>query len=318
MIIGINRFICRHCLPHGSYLVNLAQEDPTKAKQAYTSFVDDLKRCEELGIKLYNFHPGAAGTTTLESALTRLAKALTSALRETTTVIPVLETMCGQGTVIGGYLPQFRDIFAQIPEELHSRLGVCLDTCHSFAAGYDFRTKEGWEAFMTEFDETVGLKYLRALHMNDSKTPLGSHRDLHANIGTGFLGLRAFHHVMNEPRLQDLPMILETPIDREVTAADKATKKSSAKPGPAKVDDLGIWAEEIKLLESLIGMDIEGEEFKRLEKELSDKGRVEREKHQAQFDKKQAEAKRKEERVKQRSLKDMFGAGGKGKKEAKN
>ncbi|KAI5290029.1 hypothetical protein KEM54_002620, partial [Ascosphaera aggregata] len=281
-----------HCLPHGSYLVNLAQDDPAKAKQAYNSFVDDLKR------------PGAAGKTTLESAIGRLSKALTRALEETTTVTPTLETMCGQGTVIGGYLSEFRDIFRQIPEEYHSRLGICLDTCHSFAAGYDIRTKEGWDAFMTEFDETIGLKYLRALHLNDSKTPLASHRDLHANIGTGFLGLRAFHHVMNEPRLQGMPMILETPIDKTSPAAAKPT------------EDLGIWAEEIKLLESLIGMDIDSDHFKSLEKKLSDIGKAERAKYQAQFDKKQEEAKRKEDRAKQRNLKDMFASKSKSKKPA--
>ncbi|KAI5295254.1 hypothetical protein KEM52_001919 [Ascosphaera acerosa] len=287
----------RHCLPHGSYLVNLAQEDHAKAKQAYDSFVDDLKRCEAVGIKLYNFHPGAAGKTTLESAITRLATALTKALDATTTVIPVLETMCGQGSVIGGELSQFRDIISQIPEKHHARLGICWDTCHSFAAGYDYRTKEGLDAFLNQFDETIGLKYLRALHMNDSKTPLGSHRDLHANIGTGFLGLRAFHHIMNEPRLEGLPLILETPLEK----LDATTGKTA--------DDLSIWADEIKLLESLIGMDLESKQFTTLEKSLSEKGKTERAKHQTQFDKKQEEAKRKEEKAKQRSLKDMFGKG---------
>ncbi|KAJ5414077.1 hypothetical protein N7509_000704 [Penicillium cosmopolitanum] len=204
----------KYVLPHGSYLVNLAQPDKTKAKQAYTSFVDDLRRCEALGIKLYNFHPGSTNGEPLPEALSRLAGALTSAIKETTTVIPVLETMCGHGNTIGGFLSEFKDLLALIPKEHHSRIGICIDTCHSFAAGYDLVTPEGFKAFLAEFDELIGIQFLRALHLNDSKAPKGSKRDLHANIGTGFLGLRAFHNVMNEERFQDMPMVLETPIDR--------------------------------------------------------------------------------------------------------
>ena len=189
---------------------------------------------------------------------------------------------------------------------------------------------------MDEFDEKIGLKFLRALHLNDSKTPLGSRRDLHANIGTGFLGLRAFHNVMNDKRLEGLPMILETPIDRPVDAvkaeegegsgasdeeADgkkkkrkttKATKPKSAKK-PAMVEDKGVWAREIKLLESLIGMDPESEEFLALEKKLADEGKLEREKHQAMFDKKKEKLAK--DNAKQQSVKTMFCASGqKGKK----
>ncbi|KAK2792687.1 hypothetical protein FQN51_001606 [Onygenales sp. PD_10] len=320
----------KHVLPHGSYLVNLAQEDPAKAKQAYTSFLDDLKRCDELGITLYNFHPGATLQTTLDSSLSRLAKALVDALKATKTVIPVLETMCGHGTTIGGSLSHFRTLLSLIPEVHHPRIGICVDTCHSFAAGYDLRSPEGWNKFMKEFDEEIGLKHLRALHLNDSKTPLGSRRDLHANIGTGFLGLRAFHNVMNEKRLEGLPMILETPIDRPAKSETEAAtgqpddeyglckedhskpaiKNASAKKTPKKtnpgkpvmVEDKSVWAKEIKLLESLIGMDVESEEFLALEAELSERGREEREKHQGMFDKKQ------EKESKQRDLRDMFGA----------
>ncbi|PGH14275.1 hypothetical protein AJ79_03094 [Helicocarpus griseus UAMH5409] len=329
----------KHVLPHGSYLVNLAQDDAAKAKQAYNSFLDDLKRCEELGITLYNFHPGAANQTTLDSAISRLSKSLISALKATKTVVPVLETMCGHGTTIGGSLSHFKTILSLIPETYHSRIGICVDTCHSFAAGYDLRSPSGWNKFMEEFDNEIGLRHLRALHLNDSKTPLGSKRDLHANIGTGFLGLRAFHNVMNDKRLENIPMVLETPIDRplksdaeegaeqpdgEFGACNEdhsnettTTKKTSgAKKGPAKkakpgkpvmVEDKSVWVKEIKLLESLIGMDVESEEFLRLEAELAEQGREEREKHQAMFDKKQ------EKESKQRSIKDMFGAATKGK-----
>ncbi|KAJ5815387.1 Endodeoxyribonuclease IV [Penicillium riverlandense] len=280
----------KYILPHGSYLVNLAQNDKEKAKQAYDSFVDDLRRCESLGITLYNFHPGSANQTPFPEALSRLADTLTQALSATKTVVPVLETMCGHGSTIGGSLPDFRDLLALIPKEHHPRIGICVDTCHSFAAGYDLASPAGFKSFLSEFDELIGLRFLRALHLNDSKAPRGSKRDLHANIGTGFLGLRAFHNVMNEPRFEDLPMILETPIEQS---------------------DFSVWAREIKLLESLIGMDPEGEEFKILEAKLAEEGRVMREKHQEQYDRKmEAEEKKKTKgKGKQKSLADMIKKG---------
>ncbi|KAJ9296224.1 hypothetical protein DTO271G3_5365 [Paecilomyces variotii] len=333
-------------LPHGSYLVNLAQENKAKAKQGYDSFLEDLQRCEDLGIKLYNFHPGSANQSSLSSALSRLAEALTNALSATKTVIPVLETMCGHGTTIGGNLSDFRDLIALIPEKYHDRIGICVDTCHSFAAGYDLVSRAGFQAFMKEFDDLVGLKYLRALHLNDSKAPRGSKRDLHANIGTGFLGLRAFHNVMNEKRFEGLPMILETPIDRpdpsylpssETRALPETTeepthdscaeesevedpkskkgKKSKRPVGarPPTIPDYSVWVREIKLLESMIGMDPESAEFKTLEARLSEEGRAERERLQDQYDRKLEadEKKRKKELEKQnqRSLEDMFGNG---------
>lgn len=295
--------------------------------------------------------PGSAGQTTLPSALTRLAKALTNALAATSTVTPVLETMCGQGTTIGGFLNEFRDIVAQIPKEYHSRVGICIDTCHSHAAGYDLATPAGFKAFLKEFDEVIGLQFLRALHLNDSKTPRGSHRDLHANIGTGFLGLRAFHNIMNEPTFEDMPMILETPIDRPVsdtskppatetsaTAAheacgsedsesdlsepEKPSKKLKGKakrPTARHIADPSVWANEISLLESLIGMDPECPEFHSLETKLADEGKEMREKHQEQHDRKvETEEKKKKKAVEkgQKSLVDMMkgSSAGKGKK----
>ncbi|CAG7999061.1 unnamed protein product [Penicillium olsonii] len=267
----------KHVLPHGSYLVNLAQSDKAKAKQAYTSFLDDLRSTNQ---------------TPLPEALSRLAEMLTQAITETKTVIPVLETMCGHGNTIGGALSEFRDLLALIPAEHHARIGICVDTCHSFAAGYDLSSPTGFKAFLAEFDELIGIKFLRALHLNDSKAPRGSKRDLHANIGTGFLGLRAFHNVMNEPRFEDLPMVLETPIDRTPVKDEEDSENDSTKPkkgkkaAAASVADPGVWAREIKLLESLIGMDPEGEEFKALETKLSEEGRAERERLQDQHERK--------------------------------
>ncbi|KAM0796588.1 DNA-lyase [Usnea florida] len=261
-----------HVLPHGSYLVNLAQEDAEKATQAYNAFLDDLHRCESLGIKLYNFHPGWTGSHPRPSAIARIAKALNRAHAATRTVIPVLETMAGGGNVIGSTFEDLRDIIALVDDK--ERVGVCLDTCHVHAAGYDLRKPIAFKKTLDDFDNIVGMKYLCALHLNDSKAPFSSHRDLHQNIGLGFLGLCAFHNVMNEPRFEGLPMVLETPIDHK----DEETGKD--------VEDKRVWAREIKMLEGLIGADVEGDEFKALEKELADKGAEERAKYQEQFERK--------------------------------
>lgn len=261
-----------HVLPHGSYLVNLAQLDADKAEQAYTCFLDDLQRCEELGIKLYNFHPGNTGGQPRAEALARIAAQLNKSHEATKTVITLLENMAGSGNVIGSTFEDLRDIIAMIKDK--SRVGVCIDTCHSFAAGYDLRSPEAFAATMKSFDDIVGLKYLKALHLNDSKAPLSSRRDLHANIGTGFLGLRAFHNIMNYDAFQNLPMVLETPIDKK--GEDGKT-----------VEDKSVWADEIKLLEGLIDRDVTSEEFAQDEARLWEAGESERVKIQKQVDKKQ-------------------------------
>ncbi|OJD29053.1 ap endonuclease 1 [Diplodia corticola] len=264
----------KHIVPHGSYLVNLAHTDPDRAQQAYDSFADDLSRCNQLGIQLYNFHPGNAASSTREAALHQLASQLNRSHQDPSSgaVLTLLETMAvPSGNTIGGTFDELAAVIALVADK--SRVGVCLDTCHVFAAGHDLRTPAAFAGVMSEFDRVVGLAYLKALHVNDSKAPLGSGRDLHANIGTGFLGLRAFHNVMNDPRLQGLPMVLETPIDGPDPADPKKT-----------VEDKGVWAREIKLLESLVGMDVEGEEFQRLDAELQERGRGERERVQDQVD----------------------------------
>ncbi|PSR80807.1 xylose isomerase-like protein [Coniella lustricola] len=263
----------QHVLPHGSYLVNLAQADAEKATQAYDNFVDDLKRCDALGIKLYNFHPGSTGGASMASATARIAAQLNKSHKATKTVITVLENMCGHGNIIGGKFEDLRDIIAGVEDK--ERVGVCIDTCHGFAAGYDLRSPEAFQATMAEFDRIVGLKYLKALHMNDSKAPFGSHRDLHANIGTGFLGLRAFHNIMTFDGFQNMPLVLETPIEKK--GADGKT-----------VEDKKVWADEIKLLEWLIDADPESDEFKQKEKDLWASGEAERKRVQQQVDAKAA------------------------------
>ncbi|KAF2147228.1 uncharacterized protein K452DRAFT_261560 [Aplosporella prunicola CBS 121167] len=273
-----------HVVPHGSYLVNLCHTDATRTKQAYDSFLDDLSRCRELGIKLYNFHPGNCASSSREEALQHLATQLNRAHEDPLSgdVITLLETMAVTGgNTIGGTFEELKAVIDLV--EHKDRVGVCLDTCHVFAAGYDLRTPDSFKATLDKFDDTIGLRFLKALHINDSKAPLNSCRDLHANIGTGCLGLRAFHNIMNEPRLHGLPMVLETPID--VPNPDDPKGK--------KIDDKGVWAREIKMLEELIGMDVEGDDFKKLEMELQEQGKSERERVQDQVDRREEKKKAK-------------------------
>ncbi|KAH6644048.1 DNA-lyase [Boeremia exigua] len=282
--------VAHSCLPHGSYLVNLAHPDAERKKQAYDCFQNDLVRCHTLGIKLYNFHPGNANATTREEGIRLIAANLNQAHADPATgaVITVLETMASQGNTIGGTFEDLAAIIALVHDK--SRVGVCLDTCHVFAAGYDLRSPASYAAVLQQFDDTIGLHYLRALHVNDSKAPLASYRDLHARLGTGYLGLRAFHNLVNDARMHGLPMVLETPAER-VDASGK------------KVEDKGVWAREIKMLERLVGMDVESEEFLELEKGLFEEGVGERERVGGQVErKKEKDAKPKAVRKKKEDV----------------
>lgn len=262
----------RHCLPHGSYLVNLAQNDAAKATQAYDCFLDDLKRCEQLGIGLYNFHPGSTLGLPRDEAIGRISIMLNRAHKETKFVKTVLENMAGQGNVIGSKLEDLRDIIAGVEDK--SRMGVCVDTCHTFAAGFDIRTQDTSDAFWKSFDEIVGMKYLCALHINDSKAPLGSNLDRHENIGIGFLGLEAFRLIVNKEELQDLPLILETPMKEDKT-----------------------WADEVALLESLIGKGPDDPEFLEKAKKLAAKGKADRDKAMEAWKKKVEKEEKSKERA---------------------
>jgi len=237
-----------------------------------------------LGIQHYNIHPGNTNGLPRAEAIGRIAAALNRANAETkgTGVTTLLENMAASPTTsntIGGAFEDLRDIISLVDDK--SRVGVTLDTCHAFAAGYDLRTTEAYADVMSEFDAVVGKEYLKAVHVNDSKAPLGSHRDLHQNIGLGFLGLRAFHNLVNDARFASVPLVLETPIERK----DSTTGKS--------IEDKGVWAREIKLLESLVGMDPTGDEFKRLEEDLADEGLEEKKKYQASHEKKVEKEKKK-------------------------
>ncbi|KAJ7500423.1 xylose isomerase-like protein [Mycena galericulata] len=228
----------RHILPHGSYLINLGNPDAEKRKKSYDCFLDDLKRCESLGIGLYNFHPGSSvGQATTDESISLIAKSINEAHRVTESVVTVLENMAGAGNIIGGDFRHLANIISQVDDK--TRVGVCLDTCHMFAAGYDFRTKAGWESarqIVTDFDQQVGLSYLRGMHLNDSKTECNSRRDRHENIGMGHIGILGFHHILNDARFQDIPLILETP--------------SFEKPE--------VWAAEIAALNGMSGASADG------------------------------------------------------------
>jgi AP endonuclease 1 len=293
----------KHVVPHGSYLVNLAHTEKARSKQAYESFLDDLKRCKRLGIRLYNFHPGNDQCGDRGKSIKQLADMINKAHSETSTVVTLLETMAHGGNVLGSNFEDLRDIIALIDKK--ERVGVCLDTCHVFAAGYDLRTPEAYKTTMGKFEEVIGFKYLRALHINDSKAPFGSMKDLHANIGTGFLGLRSFHNLVNDPRMEGLPLVLETPIQvRDEHGGLVKDEKGKEK------EDKAIWAREIKLLESLVGMDTEGEEFLRLEKELQKRGESERNRLLEQVARVKKKAEEKEARQRKKE-----GKAGKGVKE---
>lgn len=204
--------------------------------------------------------------------------------------------MAHGGNTLGSTFEDLRDIIALIDDQ--KRVGVCLDTCHAFAGGYDLRTPSAFASTMEHFDDVVGVKYLRAVHMNDSKAPFASHRDLHANIGTGFLGLRAFHNLVNDVRFEGLPLVLETPLD----AKDENGAQLKDEKGKDK-EDKNIWACEIKLLQSLVGMDPESEEFAQHEIRLAKKGESERQKMLEQMERKKAKDEKKSPRKKSKMIK---------------
>ncbi|KAI0316342.1 xylose isomerase-like protein, partial [Amylostereum chailletii] len=217
-----------HVLPHGSYLVNMGNPDAEKREKSYQCFVDELKRCEQLGLELYNFHPGSTvGAATVAKSIGYIAECINRAHAETSSVVVVVENMAGAGNVIGGKFEELAGIIDKVDDK--TRVGICLDTCHLFAAGYDIRTKEDWSNTMNEFDAVVGLKYLRGMHLNDSKEGLGGKKDRHENLGLGKLGLGTFEHIMTDARVQGIPLVLETPMH----------------------DDDGIWQTEIEVLHGL-------------------------------------------------------------------
>ena len=197
-------------LPHDSYLINLGQPDDSKLPQSRAAFLDEMRRCEQLGLTMLNFHPGShLNKISEEECLDQIAREVNLALSKTEGVTAVIENTAGQGTNLGWKFEHIARIIAGIDDK--SRVGVCIDTCHTLAAGYDLSTEMGYQFCFEEFDRVVGFKYLRAIHLNDSKKGAGSHVDRHEVLGEGFLGKEFFSRFMHDPRFDDMPIILETP-----------------------------------------------------------------------------------------------------------
>ena len=188
----------------------MGNPDPEKRKISVAAFTDEMYRCQFLGLKLLNLHPGShLKLISEQECLAHIAAGINSALAETEGVVAVLENTAGQGSNLGYTFQQLADIMEQIKDP--ARVGVCIDTCHSFAAGYDFSTAEGYEKAMDEFDRVIGFKYLRGMHLNDAMKILGSHVDRHSPLGEGMLGIDTFRFICEDPRFDNIPLILETP-----------------------------------------------------------------------------------------------------------
>ncbi len=214
-----------HMLPHSSYLINLGNPTDEGVDKSRKAFVDEMQRCEQLGINRLNFHPGShLNEISVDMCLDRIAESINMALDKTTGVCAVLENTAGQGTNLGHTFEQLAHIIDKVEDK--SRVGVCVDTAHTLAAGYEIRTRETYDDTFQKFDDIIGFNYLKGMHINDSKKELGTRVDRHDSLGRGLMNMDLFSFIMNDPRMDDLPLILETP-------------------------DESLWAEEIQLLYSL-------------------------------------------------------------------
>jgi deoxyribonuclease-4 len=228
----------KHILPHDSYLINLGHPEADKLEKSRLAFIDELERCQLLGLDRLNFHPGShlekvnkkdkdnreIMASIEDKCLDAIAESINIALDKTSGVSAVLENTAGQGSNLGWKFEHLAHIIDKVEDK--SRVGICIDTCHMFTAGYDIKTKEAYDKTWDEFEKIVGFKYLMGMHINDCKKELGTHVDRHDSIGKGFIGLDAFKYIMNDKRMDDIPLILET-------------------------IDSSIWKEEIELLYSL-------------------------------------------------------------------
>ena len=197
-------------LPHDSYLINLGHPDEDGLEKSRESFFEEMHRCELLGLDRLNFHPGShLKRIDEEGSLKRIAESINMALERSKGVTAVLENTAGQGSNLGFKFEHLAYIIDRVEDK--SRVGVCLDTCHSFAAGYDLRTREACDATFEEFERIVGFKYLRGMHLNDAMRPLGSRIDRHSPLGDGEIGWECFKYIAQDPRFDNIPLILETP-----------------------------------------------------------------------------------------------------------
>ncbi len=205
---------------HATYLINLATADRSLAGRSKQALTDELLRCQTLHIPYLVVHPGAAGQQPVSRALRRVARALDAILTRHAdlTVMPLLETTAGQGTSLGRSFAELGEIIGQM--RCGRRVGVCLDSCHLFAAGYDLRDAAAYEQMVAEAHREVGLERIRCWHLNDSRHPCGSNRDRHEHVGHGAIGTRGFRHIVADTRFAGLPMILETPKGTTDSAED--------------------------------------------------------------------------------------------------
>lgn len=204
------RYEAMQILPHDSYLINLGHPEEEGLQKSRESFFEEMQRCELLGLDRLNFHPGShLKKISEEESLNRIAESINMALARTKGVTAVLENTAGQGSNLGFKFEHLAYIIERVEDK--SRVGVCLDTCHSFAAGYDLRTKEACDATFAEFDRIVGFNYLRGMHLNDAMKPLGSRVDRHSPLGEGEIGWECFKYIAQDPRFDNIPLVLETP-----------------------------------------------------------------------------------------------------------
>ena len=213
-------------LPHDSYLINLGHPEKEPLEKSRASFLDEVQRCEQLGLDRLNFHPGShLKVISEEECLSRIAESINIVLDKTKGVTAVIENTAGQGTNMGHKFEQIRFIIDKVEDK--SRVGTCIDTCHAFTSGYDIKSQKGYAETFSQFDKIIGFNYLKGMHINDSKKELATRVDRHDNIGKGLLGEDVFRMLMNDPRFDNMPLILETPEE-------------------------SLWKEEIKNLYSLI------------------------------------------------------------------
>jgi deoxyribonuclease-4 len=214
-----------YILPHDSYLINLGHPEVEGLTKSRDAFLDEMQRCEQLGINRLNFHPGShLNKIEIDACLNRIAESINIALEQTKGVTAVIENTAGQGTNLGHTFEQLAHIIDKVEDK--SRVGVCIDTAHTLAAGYEIRTEESFKETFQSFEDVVGFKYLKGMHINDSKKELGTKVDRHDSIGKGVMGMTLFEMIMKDDRFNKMPLILETP-------------------------DESLWAEEIELLYKL-------------------------------------------------------------------
>ena len=219
-------YTAKQILPHDSYLINLGSPDSEGLEKSRAAFLDEMKRCEQLGLDRLNFHPGShLNKISEEACLQRIAESINIALDKTQGVTAVIENTAGQGSNLGNKFEQIRYIIDRVEDK--TRVGVCIDTCHTYSAGYDIATPEAFNETFMQFDNIIGFNYLRGIHLNDTKKPLASRVDRHESIGLGLLAGDLFSLLMRDKRFDEIPIVLETP-DETKWAEEIAYLKSLA------------------------------------------------------------------------------------------